>query len=137
MSLRKYLPFIILLLTLGCEKDDEKTETTNENPLNIVFGETDKGETGEILYGERTVVLNSQTKEKLKEVEQDYIIFNSPQSFTLLEEGDVLFSNQTELAPNGFARKVLSIENNENTIKLLKKQKFNKVICLTIRPLKT
>ncbi|MFC4636448.1 hypothetical protein ACFO3O_21250 [Dokdonia ponticola] len=121
INLNSYLLLIIILFTVSCE-NSEKTDLTPDNPLNIVFGEIKNDNYGEIIYQDKTVVLNNQLKNNLLEVSQNYLIFNYSSSFELLKQGDVLFSGKTELAPNGFARKILLVEKNDQTVRIITSQ---------------
>ena len=120
-GLPRSIYLIILLVLISCNKEDER-EPIIENPLNITFGETENGDFGEFVYQTNTIVLDDKLKNHLKEVNQDYISFNYSKSFEMLRTGDVLFSNETELAPDGFARKVVSIEKSNQIIKFYTSQ---------------
>ncbi len=95
--------FILILVTLSsCNKDD------NAQPDNEITNEINPN----------TIIINSQTDEQLDEVNDNNLVFSSTNnqvgSFTI---GSVLVSDMTENAPNGYLRKVTSInESNGNVI---------------------
>ena len=117
--------FLLLFLTLtlnGCDKDDETIIDDIQNPIEINFGGSSSGDFGEIIYQNHTVVLDEELKTNLVEVNQNYLIFNYSNSFSQLAVGDVIFSSETELAAGGFARKIVSIENNDVNYKFITSQ---------------
>jgi len=121
MKSLKYLLILCFLVITSCNKDDD-VGGENINPLEIKYGGTTSGNFGEIIYQDETVVLNEELKTNLVEVNQNNLTFNYSSSFSQLAVGDVLFSNETELADGGFARKIVSIEENDDNYKFITTQ---------------
>lgn len=102
--------FIKLLLVLcvsflinSCSKDNEELDNLNS--------------TGDQL-DEKTLVINSETDKFLTGLSENNLVFSSPNDqIKSIEIGSILASDITNNAPNGYLRKVVSIDNTSgNTI---------------------
>ena len=77
MNLNKYIYLVIILLSLGCEKEENNEPTVIiDNPIEIIKGGSESGEYGVIDYNENTIRLSSVLKNEIIDITENELTIN-------------------------------------------------------------
>lgn len=97
-----FLPFLatlLLLIIIGCKKDDVTPDPPDPTPQN------------DIVVKDNVKVIRSETRDLLIGTDSFYVVFGSTNSqLDSIEVGDYIVSEPTDFAPQGFLRKVIERE---------------------------
>lgn len=103
--MRKLAILFIILLGLGCTQEEPETNEPNEN------------EVLEFELDPETIIINNSTNNLLVSINEDQLVFSSSNNqLDEVEVGSILASDMYSTAPNGYLRKVVSINNNGNQL---------------------
>ncbi|WP_431136941.1 hypothetical protein [Psychroserpens mesophilus] len=95
--------FLLSVLIINCESDDNTNEN-NQNDLELT---------------PETIVLNDENSSNIISMDENEIIFNNQDSvINQIEVNDIIVSGISDNAPNGFLKRVTSIDNTNNQVKI-------------------
>lgn len=108
--LLRFTSFLVLTFFVGCQKKQEVNIVPYKLPTQV--------ESGTIIYGEKTLVVNDQNSKSLTKITDTSLEFSTGSVADNITTGQILMSGITQEAPQGYLRKVTAVQKNSSSVVL-------------------
>lgn len=111
--MKKYLSLTLFAAILfSCKKTETKTEEPTEKSIKAFKNETSNDTT---VFKSNSILVKSDINNRFVSKTDNTITFNNGESLSLVQVGDIMYSQPTSFAPNGYAYRITGVNNSGST----------------------